>query len=36
MQVIEYNNLDYAGLEVKYQKIKSVLEHGDYYNANSG
>jgi hypothetical protein len=33
MYVLEYNNLDYSGLETKYQKIRSALEAEDYYTA---
>jgi len=33
MQVLEYNDLDYSGLETKYQKVKSALEAEDYYTA---
>ncbi|MGB4191768.1 MAG: hypothetical protein WBJ81_04395, partial [Rickettsiales bacterium] len=33
MQVLEYSDLDYSGLESKYLKIKSALESEDYYTA---
>ena len=33
MQVLEYNNLDYSGLEQKYYRVKSALETEDYYTA---
>ena len=33
MQILEYNDLDFKGLEVKYQKLLAALTRGDFYSA---
>ena len=33
MKVLEYTDLDLHGVEKSYQKVKAMLEQGDFYSA---